>query len=105
MAKSPKDQSSARRSRRSQGKRTRGVMVFTRENYILLLIGIALIVVGYVIMRWENAVDGVLSLYVAPLLILGGYLEIIYAILKRPATDAALPSDPARPVNTANTDA
>lgn len=94
MSKSPKDRSSTRRSRRSQGNRShgrrRGVMVFTRENYILLLIGITLIVVGYVVMRMENEVDGVLSLYVAPLMILGGYLEIIYAILK---------------LNTANTDA
>lgn len=63
-------------------------MVFTRENYILLLIGLFLIVAGYVIMRWENEVDGILSLYVAPLMILGGYLEIIYAILKRPVNRA-----------------
>jgi len=34
-------------------------------------------------MRLENEMDGILSLYVAPLLILGGYLEIIYAILWR----------------------
>ncbi|MEQ9105621.1 MAG: DUF3098 domain-containing protein [Rhodothermales bacterium] len=101
MAKSPKDQSSARRSRRSQGKRTRGVMVFTRQNYVLLLLGIALIVVGYVVMRMENEVDGFLSLYVAPLLILGGYLEIIYAILKRPPAPDAAPSA----VNTADTNA
>jgi len=60
-------------------------MVFRRENYILLLLGLALIVVGYVIMRVDNQVEGFLSLYVAPVLILGGYLEIIYAILKRPA--------------------
>lgn len=67
-------------------------MVFTRENYILLLFGLLLIVVGYVIMRMENEVDGVLSLYVAPLMILGGYLEIIYAILKRPKPNVAADS-------------
>lgn len=59
-------------------------MVFTRRNYVLLGIALALIVAGYVIMRAENEVDGFLSLYVAPLLILGGYLEAIYAILWRP---------------------
>ena len=59
-------------------------MVFTRRNYTLLFIGLALIVVGYVVMRLENAVDGFISLYVAPLLILGGYLEIMYAIMWRP---------------------
>ena len=69
-------------------------MVFTRQNYLLLVGGLFLIVFGYAIMRMENEVDGFISLYVAPLLILGGYLEIIYAILWRPkkkevAADAA----------------
>ena len=59
-------------------------LVLERHNYVLLLIGIAVIVAGYVMMRMENEVDGFISLYVAPLLILGGYLEIIYAILWRP---------------------
>ena len=59
-------------------------MVFARRNYVLLLLGLALVVVGYVAMRMENEVDGFVSLYVAPILILGGYLEIVYAILWRP---------------------
>jgi len=50
-----------------------------------MLLGLAMITVGYVIMRLENEVDGMISLYVAPLIILGGYLEIIHAILKRPS--------------------
>ena len=64
-------------------------MVFERRNYVLLLIGLALVVVGYAVMRMENEVDGFLSLYLAPLLILGGYLEVIYAILWRPKTAPA----------------
>ena len=63
-------------------------MVFTRRNYQLLLMGLAVVIVGYALMRWENEVDGFLSLYVAPLMILGGYLEIIYAILWRPKAEA-----------------
>ena len=59
-------------------------MVFASRNYQLLLLGVALIIIGYTIMRMENEVDGLISLYVAPLIILGGYLEIIYAILWRP---------------------
>lgn len=77
-----------RKNQRARGK-SRGVMVFERRNYMLLLLGIALIVVGYVIMRMENEVDGFISLYVAPLMILGGYLEIIYAILWRPKSEKA----------------
>ena len=66
-------------------------MIFTRQNYMLLLLGILAIIIGYTAMRIENEVDGFISLYFAPLLILGGYLEIIYAILWRPKekTDAA----------------
>ncbi len=59
-------------------------MIFTRQNYLLLLLGVIAIVIGYTIMRIDNQVDGFISLYVAPLLILGGSLEIIYAILWRP---------------------
>lgn len=64
-------------------------MVFERRNYLLLLAGVVAILVGYVMMRLENEVDGFVSLYVAPLIILGGYLEIIYAILWRPEEKGA----------------
>ncbi len=62
-------------------------MVFSKQNYLLLIMGIVLVIVGYYIMRSENEVDGFISLYVAPLIILGGYLEIIYAILWRPKNE------------------
>lgn len=62
-------------------------MIFTRTNYLLLTVGVLATVIGYAIMRLENEVDGFLSLYVAPLLILAGYLEVIYAILWRPKGD------------------
>ena len=73
-------------SRRQKGQRRPTNMVFARRNYMLLLLGLALVVVGYVAMRMENEVDGFVSLYVAPILILGGYLEIVYAILWRPSS-------------------
>jgi len=76
------------KSRQRQGKRG-GVMVFTKRNYLLLVLGLVMIVAGYVIMRMENEVDGFISLYVAPLLLLAGYLEIIYAILWRPSKEVA----------------
>lgn len=59
-------------------------MVFGRRNYVLLLAGVFAVVVGYVMMRLENDVDGFLSLYVAPIIILAGYLEVIYAIIVSP---------------------
>lgn len=58
-------------------------MVFSRHNYVLLLMAVAFVFLGYVIMRIDNQVEGFISLYVAPLMILGGYLGVIYAILWR----------------------
>jgi hypothetical protein len=69
------------KTRQRQGKRG-GVMVFAKRNYLLLVLGL-------VMMRMENEVDGFISLYVAPLLLLAGYLEIIYAIIWRPSNDVA----------------
>lgn len=66
---------------RKQRRGTR--MAFRRKNYLLLLLGIAMVASGYAMMRIENEVDGFISLYIAPLIILGGYLEIIWAILAR----------------------
>ena len=82
------DPESPPRSRLARPGRRSTQMVFGRRNYVLLLIGLALVIVGYAMMRIENEVDGFLSLYLAPLLILGGYLEVIYAILWRPKEEA-----------------
>lgn len=73
-------------------------MVFSRRNYLLIGAGVLAIALGYAMMRIENEVDGFISLYVAPLIILGGYLEIIYAILWRPKDrpPAAVPEDAAQ---------
>lgn len=69
---------------RSHRSRARRPLVFTRRNYVLLIAGVLAVIVGYALMAIENELYGFLSLYVAPLIILGGYLEIIYAILWRP---------------------
>jgi len=58
-------------------------MVFSKRNYLLLLAGVAVVIAGYVMMRMENEVDGFISLYVAPLLILGGYIQVMFAIFAR----------------------
>ncbi len=86
MAKS----SGRRRKPRARDQRRNPRLVFGRRNYVLLLIGLAVIVTGYIMMRLENEVDGFISLYVAPLLILGGYLEIMYAIIVKPADESEI---------------
>lgn len=59
-------------------------MVFGRRNYILIGIGVLAVVVGFVMMRLENEVDGFISLYVSPLLIMAGYIEVLYGIMADP---------------------
>jgi hypothetical protein len=61
-------------------------MPFDRQNYRLLLGALALVVLGYALMLIDNAreassVDSALSLYVAPLLLLAGYVGVAGAVL------------------------
>jgi len=58
-------------------------------NYILLAIGVGVIIVGFLLMSMDNFVDSSqfsVSLYVAPIVVVLGFLEIIYAILYKPKT-------------------
>lgn len=81
-------------------------MVFARQNYVLLLGSIGAIVLGFVLMAFDNgrgldargvhfSLDSTLSLTIAPILLMAGYLGLVWAILWRPkdsAGDATNPS-------------
>lgn len=59
---------------------------FTKTNYILLIIGIVVILAGFVLMSTGEFVDATefsVALYIAPILVVGGFVEIIYAIMYR----------------------
>lgn len=68
--------------------------LFNKSNYILLIIGVALNVIGFLLMiggAAENLNDfnaeelfSPVRLTVAPILILSGYVVIIYSIMKKP---------------------
>lgn len=64
-------------------------LVFENWNYVLLLVGVFLIVTGFTAMYIENAYQGFISLYVSPILIVGGYAEIIYALLWAPSDETS----------------
>lgn len=59
-------------------------MAFQALNYKILGLGVLLIVIGFTIMRIENEVYGIISLYIAPVIIMAGYIVVAVAILKRP---------------------
>ncbi len=67
-------------------------MPFERQNYRLLLAAVGLIVLGYAIMLVDNAggdaVDSALSLTVAPLLLLAGYIGVAVAVIWGAPRDA-----------------
>lgn len=57
-------------------------MFFSAFNYRLIGIAILLIVSGFTAMYLENEVDGIISLYVSPLVIMAGYIVVVFAIMK-----------------------
>ena len=61
-------------------------MPFDRLNYRLLLVACGIVVLGYALMVIDNAtsdnpVDSAVSLIVAPLLLLAGYVGIAAAVI------------------------
>jgi len=57
-------------------------MLFGEDNYKLIILGLILVVAGFLAMYLENNVNGFISLYISPVVIVAGYAEIIYAIMK-----------------------
>lgn len=107
LASDPMAARKTRKTRRSAPAPTtsRGVttMPFDALNYRLLLAAVGLIVLGYTVMLVDNAVsdnpvDSALSLVVAPLLLLAGYVGVAGAVLWGVPRDAGPDeSDPAVP--------
>jgi hypothetical protein len=72
---------------------TQHMFAFGKENYRLLLIGLAVIVLGFILMigggsddpnKFNEAIFNFQRLTLAPILILGGYVIEIFAIMKKP---------------------
>lgn len=57
-------------------------MFFSAFNYKLLGIAVLLVVGGFTAMYLENEVQGVISLYLSPIIIMAGYALVIFAIMK-----------------------
>ena len=57
-------------------------MFFSAYNYKMIGIAILLIVVGFTAMYLENEVDGFISLFISPIMIMAGYILVVFAIMK-----------------------
>ncbi|MEX2601021.1 MAG: hypothetical protein WD355_05195 [Balneolaceae bacterium] len=80
-----------RKGRKSEQK----PMLFSAVNYRWMGAGVLLVIIGFTMMYLENEVRGFISLYVSPILILGGYMVVLAAILKKsnPPADGQLSSE------------
>ena len=71
---------------------------FGKENYKLMLIGLALIIVGFLLMMgadantvdgkydpnlWNEGIFSIRRIRIAPMLVIAGFAVEVYAILKR----------------------
>ena len=57
-------------------------MIFSTWNYKVLALGFFLVIAGFTAMYLENEVNGIISLYISPIVIMAGYITVIVAILK-----------------------
>ncbi|MEM6628968.1 MAG: DUF3098 domain-containing protein [Bacteroidota bacterium] len=77
----------AKTSSKSKAEASPATLPFTKQNYILLAIGVAIIILGFFLMSLDDFVDATkfsISLYIAPIVVIAGFAEIIYAIMYRP---------------------
>jgi hypothetical protein len=74
------------------------MFAFGKENYRILLIGLVINVIGFVLMIGGGSEDpnkfdaaelfSPVRLTVSPILIVAGYVVMIYAIMKKPKSDS-----------------
>ena len=67
-------------------------LAFTRINYILLVVGMAIVVLGFLLMSGSGSTDTAYNpdifsarrIKVAPLVCLFGFVSMIYAVVHKP---------------------
>lgn len=61
--------------------------VFGKKNYQLMLIGIAVIIIGFVLMYGTEDIYDFRKTTLAPIVVIAGFVIEVFAILKKPASD------------------
>ena len=74
------------------------MFAFGKENYRILLIGLVINIIGFVLMIGGGSEDPAkfdaaelfspVRLTISPILIVAGYVVMIYAIMKKPKSDS-----------------
>lgn len=67
-------------------------LAFTRKNYLMLIIGFVMVVIGFMLMAgggsddpavFSDAIFSTRRLTVAPIVVMAGYVVVFFAIMKR----------------------
>ncbi len=60
-----------------------------KQNYILMLIGFGIIILGFILMSGTEDIYGFTKTTLATIVVISGFLFEIYAIMKRPAKNTS----------------
>ena len=71
-------------------------LAFGRMNFILLAVGMAIVIIGFILMSGDGStaeaynpdIFSARRIKVAPVVCLLGFVSMIYAVVRRPKTDA-----------------
>jgi len=66
------------------GKPESGSLAFGKENYVLMAIGLAIIILGFFLMAGDQDIFSTTKLTIAPILVLSGFAFEIFAIMRKP---------------------
>lgn len=77
-----KSTSQVRRHKRKRKGEPEKPMLFSSGNYMFMLIGIMMVVTGFLAMYIESQEKGFISLYVSPIVIIAGFIVVAVSILK-----------------------
>lgn len=84
-------------------------LAFGKTNFILLAVGMVIVFIGLILMsggestetHYDPTIFSARRIKVAPVVCFIGYISIIYAIIRRPKTDAGKADDSVKDIESA----
>lgn len=79
----------SKHSKQPEKKQAPQLMVFKKQNYILLAVSLAVIILGFTVMSAgdDKPFDDPMKITVAPLIVLAGFALGVFSILYSPKTE------------------
>lgn len=59
------------------------VPIFSKQNYQLMAGGAGLVFIGFAMMAMENEIDGFVSLFISPILVIAGFIVFGFGIMRK----------------------